>query len=142
MQLPCCLNIWVIQVSLVSGHAGGNYRLDIIFFLMNTAIFFDAVPSPKGMAEELTLTVLILFTARAIASGVASTRIFAPASIVSGHSVVDRTVTQGVFNRKASLTRPPESVRTQAASFVNESMAVYSTGSITETPPGSFIMPE
>ena len=45
-----------------------------------------------------------------MASGASSTRVFAPASTVSTHSVDGRIVTHGTRNQYASFWRPPESV--------------------------------
>jgi len=47
------------------------------------------------------------------------TRRLAPRFNVSGHSVVLRSVTHGVFSQKASFRIPPESVRTRAAFFIS-----------------------
>src|SRR5581483_373974 len=75
--------------------------------------------------------------ARAVGIASGSASVFAPASTVSTHSVLGRTVTHGTRSQYASFCSPPESVTTALADAVRSSISRKPSGSIACTFGGS-----
>ena len=71
-------------------------------------------PLPKGFSQVVWAISMIL-TLFIILSGLVPARMFDPTSIVSGRSVLSRSVTQGTLRMQVSSCTPPESVRTTRA---------------------------
>src|SRR5919201_2941603 len=86
-----------------------------------SAMRSEAWPSPYSRGRGLGIRALEI--ASTIASGSSRTSRFAPASTVSVHSVVSRSVTHGTPCQYASFCKPPESV---AMTLACEASAVKS----------------
>jgi hypothetical protein len=92
-----------------------------------------ASPFPNGLSLVRGISVIWRAAAR-IFSGFVPTRTLEPTSIVSGHSVLSRRVTQGTFKIQLSSWTPPESVMRSDAVASNMRNSRYPTGSITWIP--------
>jgi len=92
-------------------------------------ICFAAVPSPKGLVQFVGVF-SIFSVACSILSGFVPASVFAPVWMVSGRSVLSRSVMHGVLRMHASSCTPPESVRMSCALDCSMRKSRYPTGSM------------